>query len=38
MDLIKDLEFTHEYWAIVLPCLLMVCDIITGYYNAWKSK
>ena len=38
MEIIKDLKFTHDYWAILLPCILMVLDIITGYYNAWKKK
>lgn len=38
MEYIKSLKFTHDYWALLLPCILMVLDIITGYYNAWKSK
>ena len=38
MEYLKNLKFTHDYWALLLPCILMVLDIITGYYNAWKSK
>lgn len=38
MEIIEDLKFTHDYWALVLPCVLMLLDIITGYYNAWKKK
>lgn len=38
MEIIENLQYTHEYWALILPCILMVLDIITGYYNAWKSK
>lgn len=38
METIENLQYTHEYWAIVLPCILMVLDMITGYYNAWKRK
>ena len=38
MEYIKSLKFTHDWWAIVLPCILMILDIITGYYNAWKKK
>lgn len=34
----RDLKFTHDYWVIVLPCILMILDIISGYYNAWKKK
>lgn len=38
MKILEELKFTKEFWVIVLPCILMVLDIITGYYNAWKSK
>ena len=38
MDFVKDLKFTKDFWVIVLPCALMLLDIITGYYNAWKKK
>lgn len=38
MEMIENFKYTHEYWAIVLPCILMVLDIITGYVNAWKKK
>lgn len=38
MEIIEELNFTHTFWAIVLPCILMILDIITGYYNAWKKK
>lgn len=38
MEFIANLQFSHDYWELVLPLILMVIDIITGYYNAWKSK
>lgn len=38
MELLEKLEFSHDYWIILLPLVLMVFDIITGYYNAWKTK
>lgn len=38
MEILEDLQFTHTFWAIVLPCVLMLLDIITGYYNAWEKK
>lgn len=38
MEILEELQFTHTFWAIVLPCILMIFDIITGYYNAWKKK
>lgn len=36
--LIDNLQFSHNYWLVLLPCILMCLDIITGYYNAWKRK
>lgn len=38
MEIFKNLKFTNDIWAIAFPCILMVLDIITGYYNAWKKK
>lgn len=38
MEYLENLQFTHNYWVIILPCVLMVLDIITGYYNAWKNN
>lgn len=38
MEILEKLQYTHEYLKLVLPLGLMVIDIITGYYNAWKSK
>ena len=33
-----NLVFANNIWLILLPIILMVLDILTGYYNAWKSK
>lgn len=38
METITNLKFSHDYWELILPLILMVFDIITGYYNAWKKK
>lgn len=38
MEELMNLHFTHTWWAIILPLVLMVMDIITGYYNAWKNN
>ncbi len=38
MEYIQNLKFTNDFWIIVLPCVLMLIDVITGYYNAWKNK
>ena len=32
------LNYTNEIWQVIVPLILMVLDIITGYYNAWKNK
>lgn len=37
-EIINNLEFSNKCWVIVLPCILMVLDIVTGYYNAWKNN
>ena len=34
MDTLKDISFTHRYWIIVLPLILMAADIITGWIQA----
>lgn len=31
------LQFNSEIWLLVIPALLMVLDILTGYINAWKK-
>ncbi len=36
-EMITNLKFTNEIWAFVLPLILMILDVITGYYNAWKN-
>lgn len=38
MEALMDLHFTNIWWAILLPLILMVLDIITGYYDAWKRN
>lgn len=38
MEYLQNLNFTHEYWMLILPLILMLIDIITGYYNAWEKK
>lgn len=36
-ELLK-LQFVNIGWQIGLPFILMIVDIITGYYNAWEKK
>lgn len=34
MDAIKEVTFTHRYWVILLPLILIGADIITGWIQA----
>lgn len=34
MDTIKEITFTHRYWIILLPLILIGADIITGWIQA----
>ena len=38
MEELMNLKFTNAIWVMVLPVILMVLDVLTGYYNAWKNK
>ncbi len=38
MEELMNLHFTNIWWALGVPLFLMILDIITGYYNAWKNK
>ena len=33
--MIEDFEITNEVWFILLPLILCILDVITGYLNAW---
>ena len=35
---LENLKFSHDYWQLILPVVLMLIDIITGYYNAYIKK
>lgn len=36
-ELIQNIHFTNIWWALVTPVFLMLLDVITGYYGAWKD-
>lgn len=36
-ELMQSIHFTNIWWALVAPLILMILDIFTGYYNAWKE-
>ena len=42
MESINEITFTHRYWVILLPLVLMSADIVTGWIqasvnNTWES-
>ncbi len=38
MNELMNLEFSNIIWCFILPLILMILDIVTGYYNAWKNN
>ncbi len=38
MEFLQQLNFSNDYWLVLLPLILMIADIITGYYVAYKNK
>lgn len=38
MEELMNLQFTNIIWVFVFPLILMILDILTGYYNAWKNN
>lgn len=38
MEELMNLQFSNIWWVIALPLILMILDILTGYYGAWKDN
>lgn len=34
MDFLNKITFTHRYWVIILPLVMMAADVITGWIQA----
>ena len=34
MEALQEITFTHKYWILLLPLILMAADIITGWIQA----
>lgn len=34
METLQEINFTHRYWIILLPIIMMAADIITGWLQA----
>lgn len=37
-DILKDMHFSSDTWAILLPFILMGIDVLTGIINAFLKK
>ena len=33
-SVVKEIQFTHRYWVLLLPLILMSADIVTGWIQA----
>lgn len=38
MNILKELHMVNKAWVILLPCICMGFDIVTGLIHAWVSK
>lgn len=38
MEILEELDFISDKWMFLFPLILMILDVVTGYYNAWKKK
>lgn len=38
MEILEKLDFISDKWMFLFPLILMILDVVTGYYNAWKRK
>lgn len=38
MEYLESLKFTKGYWLLLLPFILMISDILTGYLQARKNN
>ena len=35
MEYLQSLKFTNEIWYILIPLILCILDVVTGYLHAW---
>ena len=36
-ELIVNIQWTNELWAIITPLILIILDVLTGVVKAWKN-
>lgn len=37
-EIMNNLKFTNNFWVVMLPTILMVLDVATGFINAWAKN
>lgn len=37
-ELIVNIQWTNELWAIITPLILIILDVLTGVVKAWKNN
>lgn len=37
-EIMQNIQFTNEMWAILAPMILIVLDILTGIVIAWRNN
>lgn len=37
-EIIQNIHFTNIWWAIAVPLILMIVDILTGLVIAWRNN
>lgn len=37
-EILNNLQFTKDFWIVLLPSILMALDVATGFINAWAKN
>lgn len=37
-EILNNLQFTKDFWIVLLPSILMAFDVATGFINAWAKN
>ena len=35
MELVEQIQFANDLWALSFPCIFILIDFLTGFINAW---
>lgn len=35
LEVLKSLHFTNNNWMLIIPCFIIVLDVLSGILNAW---